>query len=181
MDDYRLRHIFFDSTYGKKIWSCIQCGTCSGSCPLTDQMDHAPRELFALIRDGEIAEALRSNTPWYCVSCYQCTVRCPQEIPVTDLMYFLKQMTTNEGLTLGSHKLPHLYDDIAKEITMNGRIAEAILIARYGARHPFDILAKLPLGAKLLTRRRLDFLPHRIKNRRNVAMHPKRKEWKQKN
>ncbi|MBK6710249.1 MAG: 4Fe-4S dicluster domain-containing protein [Chloroflexi bacterium] len=49
---------------------CIQCGTCGGSCPSGQDMDHTPRQLFAMIRADMRDEVLRSNTPWYCVSCY---------------------------------------------------------------------------------------------------------------
>ena len=31
---------------------CIQCGTCGGSCPSAEDMDHTPRMLFAMIRAG---------------------------------------------------------------------------------------------------------------------------------
>ncbi|MCS6843379.1 MAG: 4Fe-4S dicluster domain-containing protein, partial [Caldilineales bacterium] len=31
---------------------CIQCGTCGGSCPSAADMDHTPRQLFALIFAG---------------------------------------------------------------------------------------------------------------------------------
>ena len=58
---------------------CIQCGTCGGSCPAAMDMDHTPRMLFAMLRAGMRDEVLRSNTPWICVSCYHCVVRCPQE------------------------------------------------------------------------------------------------------
>jgi heterodisulfide reductase subunit C len=57
---------------------CIQCGTCGGSCPSAADMDHTPRMLFAMIRAGMRDAALRSNTPWMCVGCYFCSVRCPQ-------------------------------------------------------------------------------------------------------
>ena len=40
---------------------------------------------------------IASNTPWHCVSCYYCTVRCPQEIHITDIMYTLKSMAVAEG------------------------------------------------------------------------------------
>ena len=59
----------------------MQCGTCGGSCPSAADMDHTPRLLFAMIRAGLRDEVLRSNTPWMCVSCYFCAVRCPQEDP----------------------------------------------------------------------------------------------------
>ena len=58
---------------------CIQCGTCGGSCPSGADMEHTPRGLFAMINAGMKNQVLRSNTPWYCVSCYYCTVRCPQQ------------------------------------------------------------------------------------------------------
>ena len=61
--------------------ACIQCGTCGGSCPSAAAMDHTPRLLFALVRAGMRDEALRSNTPWMCLSCYFCTVRCPHVHP----------------------------------------------------------------------------------------------------
>jgi quinone-modifying oxidoreductase subunit QmoC len=66
---------------GERLKSCIQCGTCGGSCPSGDAMDHTPREIFAMILAGMREEVLKSNTFWFCVSCYYCTIRCPQEIP----------------------------------------------------------------------------------------------------
>jgi Fe-S oxidoreductase len=59
-------------------------------------MDHTPRGLFALIRAGERDEVLRSNTPWMCLSCYHCVVRCPQEIAITDVMYAIKVIAEKE-------------------------------------------------------------------------------------
>jgi heterodisulfide reductase subunit C len=70
-----------------RLMYCIQCGTCGGSCPSASAMDHTPRSIFAMIRSGMREEVLKSNTPWMCVSCYFCTVRCPQEIHITDIMY----------------------------------------------------------------------------------------------
>ena len=49
--------------------------------PIGCDMDHTPRQLFAMIRAGMQDEVLRSNTPWFCVSCYYCMVRCPQGDP----------------------------------------------------------------------------------------------------
>ena len=71
---------------------CIQCGTCGGSCPSGPDMDHTPRAIFAMIRADQREAVFKSNTPWYCISCYYCTVRCPQEVHITDLMYTLKSM-----------------------------------------------------------------------------------------
>jgi heterodisulfide reductase subunit C len=77
---------------------CIQCGTCGGSCPSGSAMNHTPRAIFAMLRAGMKDEILKSNTPWMCVSCYYCTVRCPQNIHITDVMYTLKNMALEAGM-----------------------------------------------------------------------------------
>ena len=64
-------------------------------------MDHTPRQLFALVRAGLRDEVLRSNTPWMCVSCYFCSVRCPQEIHIPDVMYAIKAIASREGVAPG--------------------------------------------------------------------------------
>ena len=40
---------------------CIQCGTCGGSCPSAEDMDHTPRMLFAMVRAGMRDQALRDG------------------------------------------------------------------------------------------------------------------------
>ena len=59
---------------GEKMKECIQCGTCSGSCPVSVYMDYTPREIIAMARMGFKEEVLKSYTIWLCASCYACTV-----------------------------------------------------------------------------------------------------------
>jgi heterodisulfide reductase subunit C len=151
-----------DIPQGTEILRCLQCGTCSASCPLTDQMDFTPRALFALIRDGDMEAALSANTAWFCVSCYQCMVRCPQEIPITDLMYRLKQLAMEKGTVPKSHRMPDLYRAFGKIMARDGRISEALVMAAYGIRHPIAAFENSQLGLALLKRGRLDLLPRRL-------------------
>jgi len=92
---------FLDEVYniygGEKIKNCIQCGTCSGSCPVSWAMEETPRQIFAMIRAGMRDRILDSLTIWTCASCYQCAHRCPQEIKITDIMYMLKRMAIREN------------------------------------------------------------------------------------
>ncbi|MBU2551344.1 MAG: 4Fe-4S dicluster domain-containing protein [Proteobacteria bacterium] len=168
MDDQELEHIFYEKENGHQILKCIQCGTCSGSCPLTGEMDHAPRELFALIRDGGIREALGSTTPWYCVSCYQCMVRCPQQIPVADLMYALKRLALSAGLACSGHKMPDMYKAFDQVTRRFGRITEPVVMARYGLGHPGDVLANLPTAIRMLGRGRIGLLPQRTREPKKI-------------
>ncbi len=80
-----LRAAFWDqvATFpdGFKIRNCIQCGSCTGSCPVAHVMDITPRQIVALFRAGFLEDILRSRSIWICASCYACTVRCPRGHP----------------------------------------------------------------------------------------------------
>ncbi len=81
---------------GQKIKRCLQCGTCTGTCPVSHAMDITPRQVIALFRAGQLEDILRSRTIWLCASCYSCTVRCPVGIKVTDTMYALKRVAMDK-------------------------------------------------------------------------------------
>ena len=69
---------------GDKLLSCIQCGMCSGVCPLGYAMDYTPRKMIAALRAGRVDDLYRSGAIWLCVSCFNCTYRCPVGVPITD-------------------------------------------------------------------------------------------------
>lgn len=143
---------------------CIQCGTCGGSCPSADDMDHTPRQLFAMIRADMREEVESSNTPWHCVSCYYCTVRCPQEIHITDIMYTLK----NKAIAAGKY-VETLDADFSRSfvgyVDNNGRSFELGLATRMYLRHnPLNFVKTASMGLGMISRDRLDFSPQKIKN-----------------
>ena len=125
-------------------------------------MDHTPRMLFAMIEAGMREEVLRSNTPWYCVSCYYCTVRCPKEIPITDLMYALKQFAVQARLYDDSDA-PDFSESFIGYVETYGRSFEVGLATRYHLTH--SPLKKVGLGAfalEMLSKDRLGLRPDRI-------------------
>ena len=83
---------------GENIRHCLQCGLCSGNCPLSLYMDYTPRRLMHLSREGFKEEVLTSNSIWLCTTCYNCMVQCPKNINLTHLMYALKQRAIEEKL-----------------------------------------------------------------------------------
>lgn len=145
-----------------RLQSCIQCGTCGGSCPSGADMDRSPRAVFALLRAGMLEQALLSNTAWYCVSCYLCTVRCPQQIRITDVMYTLKRMSVQAGLYEDS-TAPDLSATFVGYVERYGRSFEFGLATRHNLRHhPRKVPGMAPMGLGMLSKGRMDLTPHSI-------------------
>ncbi|MBL7079875.1 4Fe-4S dicluster domain-containing protein [Candidatus Bathyarchaeota archaeon] len=77
---------------GENIDLCMQCGGCSSGCPLTEEMDLLPSTVIRYVQWG-MEEALDSKTPWVCITCFNCEVRCPRGIDVANVMEALRQAT----------------------------------------------------------------------------------------
>ncbi len=154
--------------------ACIQCGTCGGSCPSGADMDHTPRAIFALIKADMKEAVLHSNTPWYCVSCYYCTVRCPQDIHITDIMYTLKRIATQEGMVKNTPrekaKAPNFSQAFITWVENYGRSFELGLMGVHMLRHnPFGAFKIADMGVGLVAKGRMAFTPTRIKEFDSLA------------
>src|SRR5512136_2437180 len=156
---------FLDEIYhipgGEKIKDCIQCGTCSGSCPVSWAMEETPRQIFAMVRAGMREKVLDSLTIWTCASCYQCTHRCPQQIKITDIMYMLKRMAIRENRQR-SKKARALSKYFVEVVNRNGRNHETELMIKFMlATNPLGGFSAAPVGLSLITRGRLPLSGHR--------------------
>lgn len=149
---------------GEKVWNCIQCGACSGSCPLSVYMDHTPRKLANMARSGFKDEVLRSFTIWLCASCYSCTVACPMTIKMTDLMYSLKQRAIEEKVYPKKFPSAILSKEFYNMVSSNGRSTETWLLVNLILKtNPLNFLKLAPLGLKLLKTGRIGFKKESIK------------------
>jgi Fe-S oxidoreductase len=87
------------TTDRKSILSCMQCGTCSGSCPLGYAMEYPPRQIILQAQAGNLDAVLKSTALWMCVGCYTCSHRCPRFIELTDGMWpALRDKAMQEGI-----------------------------------------------------------------------------------
>lgn len=141
---------------GEKLFKCIQCGTCSGACPLSPDMDYTPRQIIAMIRAGFKGEVLSSHTCWLCASCYACTVECPKGVKITDIMYATKRLAIREGVYPKKFAIPVLAREFFSGVENQGRSTESRLIMRlYLKTNPFKMLKQAGLGLRLFTRGRM--------------------------
>lgn len=149
---------------GRRISRCLQCGTCTGSCPVSYAMDLSPRAVIARFRAGDIAAVLRSRTIWLCASCYACTVRCPAGIKVTDILYALKRMTADRRLMPRAFAPLAMAEGFVGMVRRFGRNSEPWLLAGYYLRVRFaGMLPNLGMALRLLLRGRLPLVPTRIR------------------
>lgn len=146
---------------------CMQCGMCSASCPNVAQMDYSPRKTIALIRAGRRHDVLTSNSMWVCASCYLCTVRCPQDVTITDLMHALERLAVRHGLHSG-HATPAMYRAFVDSIKSNGRVHELGMMKFYLKTNPFAALKMLPVGLRLLSHGRMPLKGRKIKGTRQL-------------
>lgn len=148
---------------GQKIQECIQCGTCTGSCPVSYMMDITPRQIVALLRAGHIEDILHSRSIWICASCYSCRVRCPAGIYVTDMMYALKRLAMEKQIYPPKFPVYALSRSFISNIYKYGRNYELGLIIRYYLKaEPQKLLASAGFGMSMMKRGRIGVKPMRI-------------------
>lgn len=163
-----LRAAFWDQVSsfpdGEKISLCLQCGTCTGSCPVSYAMDITPRQTIALFRAGMLEEILQSRTIWICASCYSCTVRCPVGIKVTDTMYALKRLAMEKKIYPRRFAVHNLSKAFVENVYRFGRNYELLLVMRYFLKSNLaKLFTNIGFGWSMFRRGRLGLLPSRIK------------------
>jgi heterodisulfide reductase subunit C len=157
-----------DTPGGEQLVHCLQCGSCGGSCPNGTDMEYTPRALFAMIAANQRDKVLSSNTMWNCVSCYLCTARCPQEIPITEIMYALKRMAISEGKAQDSDA-PHLAKTFTDLVDSYGRSFELGIATRYlMLKKPTSLLKGMGMGFSMFTKGRLALKPTKIRQTKQL-------------
>lgn len=140
----------------KMLSACMQCGTCTGSCGSAASMDLFPRELWRMVQFGLKDEIFQSKSFWLCSTCYYCTLRCPRGLSLTEAMGNLKHLAMLEGI-LTDKKSPVFYRSFMNNVRLYGRLRETELMGRYflSLKSPITPFAFLPLGIRLMTRRKI--------------------------
>ena len=159
-----------DKSFSEEIDRCIQCGTCSSSCPMVTYMDYPPRKIIAMVKHGFKDEVLRSFTPWLCASCYYCQVRCPSKITITDIMYTLKRKAIEANVYPSKFPIPALAQEMHKIIAKNGRNSELWLVLNMYLRlkNPFGPLKMASTGLNLMKTGRMSLKKEKIKNKKQL-------------
>ena len=138
--------------------ACIQCGTCTGSCPNAFAMDLTPRQLWYNILMGEKDTIFHSKTFSLCSVCYYCTLRCPRGLPLTEAMSALKQIAAKENLAPYKKSI-QFYKSFMESVRRHGRVREMEFMTLYflSMKNPFMPFQFAPLGLKLMGKGKVSF------------------------
>lgn len=155
---------------GERLRHCIQCGQCSATCPLSSYMDYTPRRLMQMAREGFKDDVLRSRTIWLCASCYGCSVECPKEIKITDIMYRLKDRALKEKVAPRGFPMPVVIKSFAGMAHDKGRVSEVrVMINVYARTGIYKALGMTSLGLGMLRTRRFSLKSEAIKHRKDLT------------
>lgn len=131
---------------GHNYLECYQCGKCTAGCPLRNEMDIPVSEVVRLVQCRDAANeerALRSQAIWICLSCEQCSARCPQEVHPADLMDFMRheslrrKMVSPEG-----RRILRFHRVFLDSVKARGRIYEIGLTVGMKLGDVFDLNIK---------------------------------------
>lgn len=150
---------------GQEVLTCIQCGTCSASCPTFNLMDPSIRKLIKLCLEGNKEEALHNDTLWLCTSCLLCTVRCPRGIRPKAVVSALKFLAEREGIPGRDQAYEQLF---TKQIKDFGRISELPLTGEFLLVFPPGMVQSMQMGLELAPKGKISLETEKIRGRDEV-------------
>lgn len=77
--------------------ACIQCGKCTGGCPISPKSALNPRALVYQMLLGESFDLVSRNELWDCTTCSTCGLRCPKGVKAVDLIINLREKWIESG------------------------------------------------------------------------------------
>ena len=135
-------------------------------------MDYGPRKLFMMVRAGLKDKVLESNTLWNCVSCYNCVVRCPRQVPVKYVLHSLGTAAVRAGIPAATKSdnarfARAFWWSASKLGRTDERIVTALFYFSYGLSKGFKMaMANLPVALGLVKTKRMHIgAPYMCKNK----------------
>jgi heterodisulfide reductase subunit C len=147
--------------------SCYQCRTCSNGCPFVAAMDYPPNVVLRMIQYGMRRQVLECGTIWVCVNCHTCSSQCPNNIDIAAIMNTLTKMALEEGLPIPSQAILDFHVQVLHSIEVYGRAHKLRIMLRHKLATG-EWFKDLDLGLKMISKRKLDLFPSRVKNFKEI-------------
>ncbi len=78
---------------------CIQCGRCTGGCPVTVRTDlNVRRFVYDTVDEDALEELAKMPEVWDCTACNTCAVRCPKGLKPVEVLIGLRNIMVESGV-----------------------------------------------------------------------------------
>jgi len=134
---------------------------------MAEAMDILPSQVIRMAQLGRGEELLRSETIWVCVSCYTCSIRCPNDIHIAHVMDSLRELALQQGVPPKRERVVLFHQLFLASIREYGRVYEAKLLAKYEAKAG-ELLKNVLLGLSMFLKGKLALLPHKVADIKGV-------------
>jgi len=82
---------------GEKVNLCIQCGTCSASCPIGTRTALRTRQVIRRVQLGFRDKVLSDKGLWLCTTCCTCKNRCPRDVDPMGVLISVRSLLVEGG------------------------------------------------------------------------------------
>jgi heterodisulfide reductase subunit C len=79
---------------GKDVQTCLQCGNCTGVCPVSLKTPYKTRNLIKLCQYGY--KRIFFSIPWICAGCHRCHEHCPADINPAEVFVAIRHIEVRE-------------------------------------------------------------------------------------
>src|SRR3989304_2530511 len=80
------------------LYACIQCGKCTGGCPMAAKTRLNPRSLiYRLLVAGNGFDLDGRDEIWDCTTCSTCYNRCPKQVNPMEALVALRAVIVEKG------------------------------------------------------------------------------------
>ena len=157
---------------GQNVYLCYQCVKCTSGCPVGEFFDWQPNQIMRALQLGQEDIALESKTPWLCAACQMCSTRCPQGLDIAAIMDFLTREAVDRGIKPPIPEVDRFDKAFMREVRLWGRAYEPGLLAEMTLHNPQGLKEDMGLYLKMLQRRKVAFMPSRVRPPRKVKPVP---------
>ncbi len=80
------------------LFGCIQCGRCTGGCPVTVRTPlNVRRFMYDTKNEDLLSELAEKSEIWDCTTCFTCAARCPKGLEPLEVLIGLRGLLIEEG------------------------------------------------------------------------------------
>jgi heterodisulfide reductase subunit C len=154
----------------QNVQRCYYCLRCSAGCPAAYAMDVTPAQILRLVQLGQKDTLLHSSAIWLCIGCETCGTRCPNQIHAGAVIDALRQLALKDNVPAAEKSVFRLHKAFLSTLRLWGRLHEVSMLAQYAATNLASraVFGNIDMGAALFLKGKLELLPHRTKDMRQV-------------